>query len=217
MFVSLSKHLLAAKPVPESFSHNTKRSHPELSALYSLSSQANKSSGMLSESEGRSLPSRLRCLLTLTLPLSVSHNKGSWRTQHKAWIGHSQSVTDHLRMYYNLVTQTRSEAAGLKFVWVCVQIGQLSCKACVCVSGTLSVMKKAPFKMLSGGARRLLLSGGVHCFFGGLILFGRWLWTFVYTFIWLVYAFWWCPLWKDNLLVFVSHPDKLISLFSRSD
>lgn len=102
-FSSFWKYLPAANPVSEFFSHNTKRSHPELSALDSLSSQANKSLGMLSESEGRSLPSRLRCLLTLTLPFSVSHNKGSWRTRHKTWIGHSQSVTDHLRMYYTLL------------------------------------------------------------------------------------------------------------------
>lgn len=97
------KYLPAANPVPEFFSHNTTSTHPELSALDSLSSRANKSLGMLSESEGRSLLSRLRCLLTLTLPFSVSHNKGSWRTRHKTWIGYSQSVTDHLRMYYTLL------------------------------------------------------------------------------------------------------------------
>ncbi len=39
----------------------------------------------------------------------------------------------------HLVTQTRSEAVGLKFVWVCVQVGQLSCKAGVCVRGTPSM------------------------------------------------------------------------------
>lgn len=122
-----------APPVPEWFSHNTQSSHPELSALDSLSSRANKGWGMLSESEGRSLPSRPRCLLTLTLPFSVSHNKGSWRTQHKTWIGHSQSVTDHLRVYYTLlpkrdqkpwalnlfgfVSRSVSSIVKLVFVW----------------------------------------------------------------------------------------------------
>lgn len=100
---SLWKYLPAANSVPEFFSHNTQSSHPELSELDSLSSRANKSLGMLSEAEGRSLPSRLRCLLTLSLPFSVSHNKESWRTRHRAWIGRPQSVTDHLRMYYSLL------------------------------------------------------------------------------------------------------------------
>ncbi|KAM7389423.1 hypothetical protein PAMP_023404 [Pampus punctatissimus] len=70
-------NLPAASSEPEFFSHNTQSSHPELSVLDSLSSRANKSLGMLSEAEGRSLLSRLRWLLTLTLPFSVSHNKGS--------------------------------------------------------------------------------------------------------------------------------------------
>lgn len=131
--------LPAANPVPEVFSHNTKGSHPELSALDSLSSQANKSLGMLSESEGRSLQSRLRRLLTLTLPLSMSHNKRSRRTRHNTR-NRPVSISDRsLENVLHLVTQTRSEAVGLKFVWVRVQIGQLSCKACVCVSGTPSV------------------------------------------------------------------------------
>lgn len=34
---------------------------------------------------------------------------------------------------------------ALNLFGFCVQIGQLSCKACVCVSGTLSVMKKGTF------------------------------------------------------------------------
>ncbi|XP_077957650.1 calcium uptake protein 3, mitochondrial isoform X3 [Gasterosteus aculeatus] len=46
------------------------------------------------------------------------------------------SISDRsLEGVLHLVTQTRSEAVGLKFVWVCVQIGQLNCKACVCVEG----------------------------------------------------------------------------------
>lgn len=84
------------------------------------------------------------------------------------------SISDRsLENVLHLVTQTRSEVVGLKFVWVCVQIGQLSCKACVCVRGTPSMKEKAPFKMLSVSERRLLLSEGVHCFFGWLIHLGR--------------------------------------------
>lgn len=59
--------------------------------------------------------------------------------RHKAQIGYSQSVTDHSRMYYTLLPKHDQKATGLKFVWVCVQIGQLSCKVGVCVRGTPSM------------------------------------------------------------------------------
>lgn len=136
---SFWRYLPAANLVPEFFSHNIQSSHPELSYLDSLSSWANKSLGMLSEAGGRSLLSWLRCLLTLTLLFTVSHNKGGWRMRHKAQIGYSQSVTDHSRMYYTLLPKHDQKATGLKFVWVCVQIGQLSCKVGVCVRGTPSM------------------------------------------------------------------------------
>lgn len=97
--------------VPRFFSHNAARSHPELSTLRSPPPQGNKSSEMLSEAEGRSIPGWMRHLLTLTPSLSMSHNKGSWRMGHKPWMGHSQPVTDHLRMYYNLLV-THDQKTG---------------------------------------------------------------------------------------------------------
>lgn len=51
-------------------------------------------------------------LLTLTtyLLFSPCHTTKGRGTQKAPPVGRSQSVTDHLRVYYNLVTQTRSEA-----------------------------------------------------------------------------------------------------------
>lgn len=88
---------------------------------------------------GRSLPSRLIRLLTLTLPLDASHNKGGLKDATQKPRSSRLSISDRsLENVLHLVTQTRSEAVGLKFVWVCVQIGQLHCAACVCVRGTPS-------------------------------------------------------------------------------
>lgn len=116
--------------VHEFLSHNTTRSHPELSGLNSQPSRGNKSLGMLSEAEGRSILSWMRHLLTLIPSLSMSHNKGGWRMWHKSWIGHSQPVIDHLRMYYNLLV-TRDQKTGplnlfgLAYRWVSLVVKPL--------------------------------------------------------------------------------------------
>lgn len=93
-----------------------------------------KGLGMLSEAGGRSL---LRCPLTLTLPFSVSHNKRELKNATQN-LNRPFSISDRsLENVLHLVTQAWSEARGFKFVWVCVQIGQLGCKAHVCVSGSM--------------------------------------------------------------------------------
>lgn len=135
----VSLFLPAANPVPEVFSHNTKRSHPELSALDSLSSRANKSSGNAFRVRGEKPPESPETSPdTYSSPLRVTQQKEPKNaTQYP---NRTVSIGDRsLENVLHLVTQTRSEAVGLKFVWVCVQIGQLSCKACVCVSGTPSM------------------------------------------------------------------------------
>lgn len=57
----------------------------------------------------------------------------------------------------------------LQVVWVCVQIGQLGCKACVCASVEHPKHEiKAPLKMLSASVRRLHTTRGAPCSFGQL-------------------------------------------------
>lgn len=103
--------------VSESFSHNGRGSHPELSAsLFPISFPRQTKAGggdAFRVRGGEKPPERTEMfLLTLTLhpPLSPCHTTKGRDAQKAPPVGRSQSVTDHLRVYYNLVTQTRSEA-----------------------------------------------------------------------------------------------------------
>lgn len=93
------------------------------------------------------------------------------------------SISDRsLEGVLHLVTQTRSEAVGLKFVWVCVQIGQLNCKACVCVEGEHQARgKRHLLRCYQCGREDYSCLKACTVSLGGLFNPAAWLWTSVNT------------------------------------
>lgn len=130
--------------VSESFSHNGRGSHPELSAsLFPISfpRQTKAGRGRCFQSQrGREASRADRDVSPHTYsspsPLSVSHNKGPRRT--KGPTSRPLSISDRslesvLQPCYPNTIRSRE---ALNLFGFRVAIAQLGCKAAVCVSGT---------------------------------------------------------------------------------